>query len=565
MPTLTVKQGSKVIKEVVINKPSFSIGRLPENDLELPDNLASRRHTEILKQGTAYTLYDLGSANGTFLNKKKVKSEPLKDGDEIQIGNTIILFKEQSSFNVPVPPKPPPPPKQAKSSFDSDVVKHIGELSLDYRLNVKDIIASGQSIAQAAQATGEKSKESTRFFILYHLGRAVATADTLDEVLEIGMSSVFDVISADRGTIMILDKATGKLIPKLTKRRLSDKEKQDKADGKQIKEPEVYISSTITNKVITDKVSLITSDAAHDPRFQSGLSIAQFNIRSALCVPLWEKEDVFGVIYVDNLMKTHAFTNDDLELLTAIANQVAIRMKQDELNNKLRKEALLRGNLERYHSPDVVEMIIKHSGGKENPLDVRERVVTILFTDIQNFTTLSEKITPIQLAEMLNKFFETVTKIIFEFKGSVNKFIGDAVLATFNAPIDLENHQLNAVKASVKIIQAIQESQKNDPPEAPKYNVRLGVNTGTVVAGNVGAKTRIEYAVLGDVVNIASRLNQYADSNEVAVGESTYECVKNDFQFACVGGVKLKGKAKEVQVYKISITPEDVLTCEPPK
>jgi len=537
MPQLVIKSKDKVVKEIILSKDTFSIGRLAENDLELNDHLVSRHHTKLIKQGTDYLIQDLGSANGTFLNKKKVKVEKLKDGDEIQIGQTTIIFKAESAFITSTAP-----PLETSPHLSSDIVRHLGELSIDYRLDVKDILSRGGSLSEAARPL-RQSKESERFFILYHLGRAVTSATSLDEVLEIAMNSVFDVIKADRGVIMLLDKESGKLLYKLTKCR---KATEDKGES-------IYVSQTITNKVVNDKVSIITCDASHDPRFQAGLSIAQYNIHSALCVPLWEKQDVFGVIYVDNLMQTYAFTQDDLELLTAIANQIAIRIKQDELYESLKREALMRGNLERYHSPDVVELIIHQSADKEIGREVVEKTVTILFADIQNFTTISEKVTPRQLAEMLNEFFETTTQIIFEFKGSVNKYIGDAILAVFGAPIDLPDHQLKAVQAGVKMVKAIKELQKvkTTPPDFPTYHLRVGINTGIVVAGNIGAAKRIEYTVLGDVVNIASRLNQYAESNEVAIGEATYQAIKDVVKANPIGGVKLKGKQQAVQVYKV--------------
>jgi len=535
MPQLIVKALDKVIKEIILAKDGFSIGRLPDNDLELNDHLVSRHHSKIIKQGIEFFVQDLGSANGTFLNKKAIKTERLKDGDEIQIGHTTIVFKAESSFIIP---KAPPLGKDVR--MGSDIVRHVGELSIDYRLDVKDILAQGKSIAEAVKPL-KQSKESERFFILYHLGRAVTSATTLDEVLEIAMGSIFSVINADRGVIMLIDKDTGKLVYKLTKRSKNSKDKNE----------HVFVSQTITNKVINDKVSIITSDAGNDPRFQAGLSIAQFHIRSALCVPLWEKQDVFGVIYVDNLLQNAAFTQDELELLTAIANQIAIRIKQDELYESLKKEALMRSNLERYHSPDVVEMIIHQSGGKQIGREVIEKEVTILFADIQNFTTISEKITPRQLSEMLNEFFETTTKIVFEYKGSVNKYIGDAILAVFGAPIDLPEHQLKATQAGIKMLKAIQNLQDTSPLDFPRYHLRIGINTGNVVAGNIGAQKRIEYTVLGDAVNIASRLNQFAESNQVVIGENTYQAVKDNINALPLGGVKLKGKEKEVKVYKV--------------
>jgi adenylate cyclase len=534
MPQLILKVNNKVVKEIVLSKDHFSIGRLSDNDLELNDHLVSRHHSKIIKDGPIYIIQDLDSANGVYVNKKKIKSEKLKEGDEIQIGHALIVFKEKSAFDMPPAPQPGP-----RSVCSSDIVKSVGELSIDYRLNVKDILAKGESLTAAVKPIA-KSKTEERFFILYQLGKAVTSATILDEIFDIAMGSIFDFIKCDRGVIMVIDKNSGKLEYRLTKLR-----------GKKGKNEEVYVSQTITNKVINDKVGLITCDAGNDPRFQAGLSIAQFNIRSALCVPLWEQDDIFGVLYVDNLAQTYAFTEDDLQLLTAIANQIAIRIKQDELYESLKKEALVRTNLERYHSPDVVELIIKQSANKSEEMDVIEKEVTILFADIQNFTTISETVTPRQIAEMLNEFFETTTQIVFEYKGSINKYIGDALLAVFGAPFDLPNHASNAVKAGVKMIKAIQDLQEKMPLDFPKYHLRVGINTGVVVAGNVGAKKRIEYAVLGDTVNIASRLNQFAESNQTVIGEATYNAIKNEIHAIPLGGVKLKGKQNEVQVYKV--------------
>ncbi|MDI6788158.1 MAG: FHA domain-containing protein, partial [Planctomycetota bacterium] len=414
MPSLVIKKDNKVIKEVVINKPALLLGRgTVGNDLEIPDNLASRRHCEIKKQGTDYIITDMGSSNGTIVNKQTIKPDQLvvlKDNDEIQIGMTTLIFRDPPSM---VPPSP--------GISSSDVVKKVSEMPLEYRLNIKDMQDAGQSLAAAPFTMDlEKKKENKRFFILYQLGKAVSSATTLKEVLDTAMYSIFDFIKTDRGVVMLLDKESGKIVPYLSRTRLQ----------KELKE-HITVSSTIVNKVVSDKVSIITTDAMSDTRFSAGMSIAQQSIRSAICVPLWEKEDVLGVIYLDNQMHAHCFTNDDLDLLTAFGNQIAIRIKQDELYTNLKKEALVRGNLERYHSPDIVELIISKGS---TDFAAEEREITVLYADIQNFTPLSEKLSPPDIAEMLNEYFETATNAVFEYKGSVNKYIGDAIMAIFGAP-----------------------------------------------------------------------------------------------------------------------------------
>ncbi|MFH1227779.1 MAG: adenylate/guanylate cyclase domain-containing protein [Planctomycetota bacterium] len=156
---------------------------------------------------------------------------------------------------------------------------------------------------------------------------------------------------------------------------------------------------------------------------------------------------------------------------------------------------------------------------------------------------------PTEIAAMLNNFFETATQTVFKYKGSINKYIGDAVMAIFGAPVPMEDHPANAVMAAVKMMEAIGKRKEEIP-----CNLRIGINTGIVVAGNVGSKQRIEYTVLGDTVNVASRLNQYGQSNEVVIGEETYKRVVNaglPLKFKDLGTAKLKGKEKEVKVYQV--------------
>jgi len=538
-----------VVKDIFLDKPVFRIGRLDDNDLPLPDNLASRHHCEITSKDNKYYLTDLKSANGTQVNKKKISTHPLVNSDEIQIGAYTLIFNEGSSFSIPgsggtspfaaapgAPPRPAP-----GTAFGSDIIKKVTDIDASYQINIKDIFDKGESLAGGSLPGNlQETKEGKKFFLLYQIGKAVATTESLQEVMDIALTSIFDFINAERGVIMLLDQTTKQLVPQLSRYK---NKKEPPAEH-------IKVSSTITNKVVSDKVSIVSSDAMADARFSAGMSITQQNIRSALCVPLWEKDEVLGVIYVDNLVRAHSFTNDDLDLMTAISNQVAIRIKQEELYDKLQKAALVRANLERYHSPDVAEMIIS----KGVTLDVQEKNITVLFADIQNFTTLSEQMRPAEIAAMLNNFFETATQMVFKYKGSINKYIGDAVMAIFGAPVPMDDHPGNAVMAAVKMMEAIGKRKADIP-----CNLRIGINTGIVVAGNVGSKQRIEYTVLGDTVNVASRLNQYGQSNEVVIGEETYTRIVKaglPLKFKSLGSAKLKGKAKEVQVYQAWLDPD---------
>jgi adenylate cyclase len=348
---------------------------------------------------------------------------------------------------------------------------------------------------------------------------------------------IFEVINAERGVLLLRPPGSQELVPRFGYHRA-----RGVTEGK-----DIHISSTITSQVVNEKVSIITPDALQDPRFMQGLSIVQYNIRSALCVPLWEEKQVYGAIYLDSLAKSYAFTRDDLELLTAIANLIAIRIRQEETAARLRREETLRQNLAKYNSPDVVNMLMTRGG--EIGLEVSEREVSVVFMDVESSTKLAETKAASEFVGLLNEFFRLATDAVFAHRGNLNKFIGDEVMAIFNAPVDMSEHALSAVRCCLKLLQDLARFNQENPER--RFNVRCAVNTGTAVAGNVGAHQRLEYTVLGDTVNVASRLSKFPPVNTVVVGERTYELVKEHFKARDLGEVVLKGKEKPLRAYEI--------------
>ncbi|HEV3028128.1 MAG TPA: adenylate/guanylate cyclase domain-containing protein, partial [Planctomycetota bacterium] len=348
---------------------------------------------------------------------------------------------------------------------------------------------------------------------------------------------IFEVVNAERSVLLLKDPRTGELSTRQAYHRL-----RGLVDGK-----DINVSRTISSQVMNDKVSIITSDALQDPRFMQGLSIVQYNIRAALCVPLWESDRVYGAIYLDNLAKSYAFTKDDLELMTAIANLVAIRIKQEETAAKLRQEETLRSNLSKYHSPDHVRLLMERGG--DVGLEVAEREVTVAFIDVVQSTRMAENHKPAEVAALLNEFFEMATTSIFEHKGHVNNFIGDEVMSIFNAPLEVKDHATQAVKACAAFLKELEKFKKAHPEK--DFDVRCAVNTGPVVAGNVGAKAHIKYTVLGDTVNVCARLSKLPQINSIVVGEGTYQRIKDTFQVKDLGEVALKGKERPQHAYEV--------------
>lgn len=520
MPWLVVHEEGQPPRTLEVDAAPFRIGRRAGNDLVLADHGASREHARLDRENTEWRLVDLGAANGTYLNGRRLapgSPEPLRAGDEIRISHATLYFFEKR------------PVTTAVSVTDTTQSSRVAEAR-------EPAFARSPDFVRPLAEVGLPRKVEY-YTVLHDLARLLLAAHELREIGETALDLLFRVLPVERAAIALSSPGD----PPLT----TLAERTRKGDGK------VTISQTISNWVLRERVAVITSDARHDPRFQRGESILAYHIRSAMCVPLWSETDTVGVIYLDNLYDAHAFTEEELELVTAVANQVAIGIRQLQLSEQIRNEAIIRANLTRYHSPDVVEMILRYSReGRDVGIEVAEEVVTVLFADISGFTSMSERLAPAEIAELLNTFFDRATRGIFRFKGSVNKYIGDAIMAIFGAPIPMGNHSELAVRAALALRDEVAAVQETLPPDR-RFRVRIGVNSGRVVAGNIGSAERMEFTVLGDAVNVASRLESICEPGEIYVGEETYLKTRELFQYRDLGELTLKGKQQQIRVYEL--------------
>ncbi len=295
----------------------------------------------------------------------------------------------------------------------------------------------------------------------------------------------------------------------------------------------------------------MTSNAMVDTRFGSAESLVAQNIRSAMCVPLWRKDEIIGVIQLDSIRPDNRYTEADLELLKTISCQMAMILEQASLNEKIREEERMRNRLERFHSPQVIDMIVKSAlESADDLMDAKDKEATILFTDIIGFTSLTENMQPREINTLLNRFFSRMTDIVFEYDGTLDKYIGDSLMAIFGAPIEKKNDAERAVSAAVKMRQellAMIEKAEGDV----NFSIRIGINTGHVVAGNIGSPKRMEYTVIGTPVNIASRLESLAQPNQIIIGEETYRRVKGKFNIQKIGPREVKGASEPVMAYEV--------------
>ena len=554
MPSLNLITNDGRSLNFPISKNKITIGRGEDCDLTLTsDKTVSRSHARIEKIKEGYLLTDLGSYNRTKVNEKLVQSVLLKHNDKIRIGRTNLIFLTKKK-------KSASPEDSLVLTTDSDYEKEHNQILRtpsgsglsesdellvsieDMKLPKEGVITAQPEETEADSKILERSNKVLR--VLYDISSQLTSITDFRELLKRIMDNIFRVIDADYGFLLLMgDAEEDRLTPVVVKHK-DDKEKDKET---------LKVSRTIIDKVIHDKEAILTSNAMADSRFDGSKSVFLQKIRSAMYAPLWRKDTVIGVIGLNSVRFDNQFTQDDLKLLEAIGSQSAMILEQASLNEQIREEEILRSRLERFLSPQVAEMIA--TGSQEtidNVMEPTELTATIVFTDIIAFTRLAEKIPPRETNMILNQYFSMVTDIIFRHDGTLDKYIGDGLMAVFGAPMERQDDAERAILAAKEMREKLAAMMAKKESHTRKFDIRIGINTGRVVAGNIGSPRRMDYTVIGDPVNIASRLESIAEPNQILIGEETYETIKDRFEIRKIGPQKVKGKSAEIMVYEVT-------------
>lgn len=217
-----------------------------------------------------------------------------------------------------------------------------------------------------------------------------------------------------------------------------------------------------------------------------------------------------------------------------------------------RNKEKIQNAMGKYISQDVMQNVVKNIDSLA--LGGKRANVTVLFADIRGFTSMSEKMSAEEVSIILNEYFTEIEPIITKYNGVINKFIGDAVMAIFGEPIQDKNHALNAVKCANEMLQKVDELHKKWLKEGkPKIEIGVGINTGDAFVGNIGSETRLEYTVIGDMVNLASRIESYNKvyKTRFLISSTTYEKVRNIADVIKISEVSIRGKSKKLNIYEV--------------
>ena len=549
MITFQAPEVPRVMLQLVVSQPAerppfplaggrVVIGRELGSDLLLDDSSVSRHHAEIVREGDVWTIRDLGSTNGVYVNDALVAQARLAAGDRLRLGVFELSVLEVAAAE-PVAP------------VHATILRRVEDFSADWGMTGAEETltapAAGDAPPGPARRLLDPAYGNRVFGYLIRLAKLLLKATSVDEVLEQAMAIAFEALPAQRG-FALLRRDDGELACELAR-----------FDERVLLRPSIEppVSKTILQVVMDERVALVTDDALSDDRLASGHSILLHQIRAAMCVPLWSGESILGVLQLDTAFRPGAFSEQDLELLTAIANYAAVAIERIRYAEKVEAEIKARSRLERYHSPAVIEAVLAREEPREDEIrGLENAVVTVLFADIVGFTAFAEAAEPRDVVARLNAYFDRAVEAVFGAGGTLDKFIGDCVMAFFGAPVAVPDHARRAVEAAVAIQREVARLNESAPPGLPPLAVRVAVNSGPVMVGDVGSQRRVDYTVLGNTVNVAARLEAFAAKpGEVVIGAETHRLLDGAVPVEPLGELQLKGLERRVTAYRVRLDP----------
>ena len=622
-------------------RPVNSLGRHPNNSIQLLDKIVSKEHCIIELRGDHFVLRDLGSLNGTFINNERVRGEaPLKHGDEIALGATRGRFDDGNSplsaaAGQPGPgawagPGASPASQQAQGASP---LAQSGQLMPSYQKGAPGYPQGygpssqqppntapnspqrGQGQGQAGQGgqgqylhtpmaqshmqqggpggtaplrppgarpiTGPQASsylahgtrvdlndqarqigtqiaavekgflpferiandpvqlraDYERLRLSHELSRAIGLERDTNRLLEKILESVFKFIRADRGVIFLRDDLSGELTPRASQRR----------DGTNAP---ITVSTTILNHVVKERAAVLTHDAAMDFAASKGKSMILNRISSAIVAPLLHNNEVLGVLWLDSETLAQ-FQPKDLELVSSVANQAAMFIEINILGKKVENEIVARERFSRLLSPNIAERVLSgqlevKQGGQ------RVEACTVFNSDIRGFTRMSEGSSPEELVEMLNEYFELMVDTVFKYEGTLDKFMGDGIMALWGTPVSHPDDALRSVQCALEMGEVLGKyNRKRLEKEQAPLAVGIGIHSGPLVAGYIGSSKALSYTVIGDVANTSARLCAVALAGQIIVSETTHDKLAGKFEVEELQPARVKGKEKPLRVFNV--------------
>ncbi|HXC71171.1 MAG TPA: adenylate/guanylate cyclase domain-containing protein [Pyrinomonadaceae bacterium] len=520
-----------------------TIGRAPDNSVVLDDPRASRYHAHINQsENGVFNIVDGAVVNGQLrrsANKVFINGEPrfehqLKNGDRVTIGASTLRFEQ------------PDEERTTDVRYDDKPLGHT-QLLISASDVMSTVLRSKEEVATSPQrdkVLETLQRKANILSALYEMSKTLGSVFDLNAIFEKATDIIFRSTPADRVVALLADHDAdedGNLTPIAMRARDNRLEAHAR---------KLSIGRTITRKVMRDRVALLSQDAASDEQFAGVDSIVSQGVRSTICAPLMTESRVHGALYADRLDPFAAFKPDDLELISAVAAQTAIAVENARAHERLAREEVARANYSRFLPEYVVKQML------ENPesfkLGGTSQTITILFADIRGFTRISEHANPEKIVSLLNRYFSAMTEIIFAHGGTLDKYLGDGLMALFGAPTATPDDASNALNAAVAMQRRLLGINRELRDEGlQEIGVGMGLHTGEAIVGYIGSDRRSEYTAIGDTVNTSSRLESNARGGEILLSDATAKAAHSRYKLKPREPITVKNRQQPVNLWEV--------------
>jgi adenylate cyclase len=508
------------------------LGRALSSDLPVLDPTVSRRHAELQVESESVSLRDLGSSNGTFVNGIGIPRDQtmrLTPGDRIVFGRVLFELRELSPVLVD---DASAAGIRRAARAGTTIIRQVPVPDADQALE-RALRASGaqRAIGETAPLLPQYERDRLRLMLLLEVSKALTRPTDRETLLRKIVEFIFRLVDVERAAVLLVD----------------DKDELQLAYGSHRDGSPISggLPVALARGTMEERVAVLSDNVAGgNATGHAGLS------RSAACVPLMGSEArVLGVLYVDSPATMSRVTNEDLDFLVAFAGIGAVAIDNLRFAERSREEALIRSNFERFFAPSLAARIaatrdeVRPGGERKN--------VAVLFADVRNFTPLAARLAPDETANILSQFFTEMVDCVFQHGGTLDKFIGDAVMAQWGAPISSPADADSALDAALSMVEAVADLNARWRAEGrPELAVGIGLNYGEAFAGHIGSEKRLEYTVIGDAVNTARRICDWAEGGEVLISDSMRAALSGERRLTPHEPLTLRGKREPVTVYR---------------
>jgi adenylate cyclase len=560
---------------------SFVAGRAHDCQLVLDDQYVSSRHFQIEWDGSQFLFKDLDSSNGSWINGARVQEAALREGDVINVGETQVTIarvgtQRASGVIEPTIDQTVSPQFEGQPS-DSGLLFHqsLERLSTDIQalwkehealLRPFDDISTVKTrdevlrvhqrmrtlLGSVETSLGALGRDHARLKALHSAIAQINRVTDLQGRLDAILNAAVDVMEADCGFVILWDEKTQRISVAI-QRGMRVFEESGEVDS--LVARSAMPSLSIAREVLATRRSIMASDIRTDGKFDSSQSVMMQGVVGVLCSPMIFDDELIGLIYVDYRNATEGpyrvMGPGDKELFEALASLAATAIQNAKFFRDVQIEVARRSSLERYLSPELVEQVMRED--RSINLAAVRRHSAVLFCDIRGFTSFAESTAPDQLIRQLNQYFSAMLQAISAEGGSVDKFLGDGVMAFFGPLIELENAEIAGVRAAremQRLMTGINETWRQQGWTG--FPIGISVSAGEVVAGNLGSQQRLEYTVIGDTVNVASRLSVAAKPGQILVTRPVADRLPPaEFDVRPLDPLMVKGRTGEVEVFDV--------------